>query len=449
MTRSLGKNAVVIGAGIGGLAAAAAVSEYFDTVTIVDRDELPHDASPRSGAPQSSHLHVLLEGGNRALCALFPGFDLELAEAGAVSSRMALDFREELPDFDPFPQHDLGWTLQTMSRPLIELTVRQRALQLRNVTIRERCRVLNLVPGSDGRSVSGVRLQIGNSVEEMLPADLVVDSSGRGSLTLSLLDAIGRPPPPQVTIGIDMHYATTIFAIPEGRRDWTVLVTLADGKPSSKSGFLVPIEGNRWVVCISERHVPAPTANGDDFIKSASNLRTRTLYDAIRHAERLEKIHRFSFPENSWRHYEELTQFPRGLLPIGDAICRFNPMYGQGMTVASQEACILRDLLQMRAGQPDPLATIAESYLAEVQPAIAAAWSSAVIPDFIHPETRGEPPANLSDLLRFGAALYRLAARDADVHKTMRSVRQLTAPEAVLQEPNLRRRIEAEMARAD
>jgi 2-polyprenyl-6-methoxyphenol hydroxylase-like FAD-dependent oxidoreductase len=105
-------------------------------------------------------------------------------------------------------------------------------------------------------------------------------------------------------------------------------------------------------------------------MKSTSNLRTSTLYDPIRHAERLEKIHRFSFPENSWRHYEEFAPLPRVLLSIGDAICRFSPMYGQGMTVASQEACILRDLLQMRAGQSDPLATIAESLLAEVQPAI-------------------------------------------------------------------------------
>jgi 2-polyprenyl-6-methoxyphenol hydroxylase-like FAD-dependent oxidoreductase len=446
MTESFGKHAIVIGAGMGGLSAAAAISGHFDAVTVLERDAFPDGVSPRSGAPQSRHLHVLLTGGLHALIALFPGFDRDLDEAGAVSIRMAREAREELPGFDPFPQRDLGWTLQTMSRPLLEWLVRRRVSQLNNVTLRERCRVLSLVPGSDASSVAGLRLRDGEGAEEMLPADLVIDASGRGTLIQALLDSIGRPLPEETEIGIDMTYTSTIFAIPEGHRDWKALVTVPEMPADATAGYLVPIEGSRWIICLTERHGGMPSADEKEFMERASQLRTTTLYDAIKNAKRVGEIHRFAFPENSWRHYEQLTKFPRGLLPLGDTICRFNPIYGQGMTVAIQEAHVLRDLLHGRVGQSNPLASVAEAFFTAVQPKIMAAWSSAAVPDFIHPQTRGEPPADLPYLLRFGRALLNLAARDVEVQRKMLAVRHLVEPQTVFHEPELVRRIEAEMA---
>jgi 2-polyprenyl-6-methoxyphenol hydroxylase-like FAD-dependent oxidoreductase len=437
----IGKHAIVIGAGMGGLAAAAAVGGHFERVTVLERDVLPVDASPRPGTPQDNHLHGLFMGGLRALGELIPGFADDLARAGAVPLRLNLDFHEELPGFDPFfPQRDLGWVIYTMSRPLLELVARRNVRRLPNIDMRDGCRALDIIASKDG-SAAGVRLETKDRSDETLPADLVIDASRRGVLALSFLEATGRPRPERTDIGIDLTYATTTFAVPEGSRNWKAVVTIPEIPASSRTGYLVSMEGNRWTALISERHIEMPSADPDEFMGRMQQLRTSTIYDAIKGARRLDGIHRFSIPENSWQHYERLEDFPQGLLPIGDAICRFNPVYGQGMTVAAQEACILKDLLAMRAGAKVPLAGLGQAFLAGIQPLIADAWAQSAVPDFVHPRTRGQPPADLDNSLRFGGGLLRLAGRDPAVHKLMIGVRQLIEPRSALGDPELVRRV--------
>ncbi|MEJ0095172.1 MAG: FAD-dependent oxidoreductase [Methylocella sp.] len=447
MTLTNGKHAVVVGAGIGGLAAAGALAGYFERVTVLERDALPSNVDARPGVPQSSHPHALLVGGLRALCELFPGFDRDLSEAGAVEIRGGPDAREELPGYDPFPQRDFGWIVYTMSRPLIERVARRRLQQLSNVRLRDRSRALDIVPAPDG-SAAGVRCETADRAHEMLAADLVVDASGRGALTLSLLKTTGRPQPKQTTIGIDISYATTTFAIPKGEREWKLVITLPDLPVHTRGGLVTPIEGDRWLVLVSERHTKLSSIDAHGFLDWARRTRTPTIYGAIKNAEPLDKIHLFNFPESSWRHYEGLNDFPRGVIPLGDAICRFNPIYGQGMTVAAKEAVVLKDLLQKRVGEVHPLAGLEQAFFAGVQPIIAATWSMAAIPDFAHPKTTGDRPADLENSLRFGAGLLRLAARDPEVHKLMMEVRHLIESPSALRDPELVRRVQAEMAEA-
>jgi 2-polyprenyl-6-methoxyphenol hydroxylase-like FAD-dependent oxidoreductase len=439
----IGKHAIVIGAGMGGLATAAAVSDHFERVTVLERDVLPLTACSRPGTPQDNHLHVLLIGGLRALDELFPGFADDLARAGAVPIRLNLDFREELPDFDPFfPQRDLGWVFYAMSRPLLEFVARRNLQKMTNVAVRDGCRALQIVAGQDG-SATGVRLETKARFNETLPADLVIDASRRGALSLSFLEATGRPRPQHTDVGIDLNYATATFAIPEGTRNWKAVVTIPEMPASSRTGYLLSVEGNRWIAVISERHVENPSADPDEFMSRMQQLRTSTIYDAIKGARRLDAIHRFSAPENSWQHYERLEDFPRGLLPIADAICRFNPVYGQGMTIAAQEACILRELLSKRSGARDPFAGLGQAFLERIQPLIAGAWSQSAVPDFAHPRTRGEPPPDLESSLRFGKELLRLAGRDPAIHELMIGVRQLIEPRSALADPEVVRRVTA------
>jgi 2-polyprenyl-6-methoxyphenol hydroxylase-like FAD-dependent oxidoreductase len=445
---SIGKQAVVIGAGMAGLTAAGALADSFDRVVILERDSLPSEPTFRAGTPQSRHVHALLLSGQRALSELFPGFEQDLAGAGAVPLRVGLDVRMERPGYDPFPQRDLGWFSYAVSRPTIERAVRRRVESRPNIALRQRCRVQEVLTSPNGEAVAGVRYDNDNGASETIAADLVVDASGRGALTLALLQSIGRPPPEETTIGIDLGYATCVFAIPDDApTDWKGVMTFGEAPHNSRGGLMLPLEGNRWMATIGGRHGDVPSGDVEGFLTYAKALRTPTIYNAISHARRLDGVARYGFPESVRRHFERLDYFPRGLLPIGDAICRFNPVYGQGMSVAAQEACLLRKILERLGEESNPIAGLASTFFTEVQPLIETPWSVATL-DFVFPSTRGQRPADFETTLKFGIALTRLAAEDPAVHKLTAEVQNLLKPRSVYRDPALLQRVFTMMAEA-
>jgi 2-polyprenyl-6-methoxyphenol hydroxylase-like FAD-dependent oxidoreductase len=450
MTSSLiGRQAVVVGAGMAGLPVARVLADYFEHVVVLERDTLPLGASHRTGTPQGRHTHVLLGGGQRALDDLFPGFERDLAGAGAVPFRVGLELRFEAPGFDPFPQRDLGWDSYAMSRPLIESILRQRVRQLGNITIREHCRALELVSSSDGAAVSAIRFQNGGERTDTLEADLIVEASGRGYLTFALLEAIGRPRPEETVIGVEITYATSVFAIPDDApTDWKAVLMLDTPAEGGVAAVMAPLERNRWIVTLVGRHGDKPPGDRDGFLAYARQLRTTTIYDAIRGAEPLGEIVRFGFPASVRRHFDRLEEFPHGFLPFGDALCRFNPAHGQGMSVAAQEAQLLHELLRRRAEEADPLAGLAPAFFAEAATIIETPWAMAALPDLAHPKATGERPDDLEQRLQFAEALRRLAAEDAAVHKLSIEVLHLLKPQNVLREPELMERVKALAARA-
>jgi 2-polyprenyl-6-methoxyphenol hydroxylase-like FAD-dependent oxidoreductase len=445
---SVGKQAVVIGAGMSGLTAAGALADSFDQVVILERDRLPSEPTFRAGTPQSRHVHGLLLSGQRALSELFPGFDQDLAREGAVPLRVGLDVRMERPGYDPFPQRDLGWFSYAMSRPTIERAVRRRVEGRPNIVLRQRSRVQEVLMSPNGEAVAGVRYDNENGASETIAADLVVDASGRGALTLALLQSIGWPLPEETTIGIDLGYATCVFAIPDDApTDWKGVMTFGEAPHNSRGGLMLPLEGNRWMATIGGRHGDVPPGDVEGFLAYAKALRTPTIYNAIRHAKCLDGVARYGFPESVRRHFERLDGFPRGLLPIGDAICRFNPVYGQGMSVAAQEACLLKTILERLGAESDPIAALASTFFTEVQPLIETPWSVATL-DFVFPSTRGQRPADFEITLRFGIALTRLAAEDPAIHKLTAEVQNLLKPRSVYRDPALVQRVFAMMAQA-
>jgi 2-polyprenyl-6-methoxyphenol hydroxylase-like FAD-dependent oxidoreductase len=438
----IGRQAVVVGAGMAGLPAARALADFFERVVVLERDTLPLNASHRTGTPQGRHTHALLGGGQRALGDLFPGFEGDLAGAGAVPLRVGLDVRLERPGLDPFPQRDLGWVGYAMSRPLIEFTVRHRVEQHTNIVIRERCRAVELAVSPDGASVSGIRFENGAGRIETLETDLVVEASGRGYLTFGLLESIGRPRPEETTIGVDITYATAVFAIPDdGPTDWKAVMTFDSPAQGGLAAVMAPLERNRWILTLVGRHGEKPPADWDGFLAYAQQLRTPTIYEAIHGAERLGKIARFGFPASVRRHFDQLEGFPRGFLPFGDALCRFNPVYGQGMSVAAQEASLLHALLQGRAEETDSLAGLASVFFADADTVIETPWAQAVVPDLAHPKAQGQRPEDLEERLKFGDALNQLAAQDPAVHKLFMEVLHLLKPPSALREPGLVERV--------
>ena len=200
-------------------------------------------------------------------------------------------------------------------------------------------------------------------------------------------------------------------------------MTFGQAPQNSRGGLMLPLEGNRWMTTIGGRHGDVPSGDVEGFLSYAKALRTPTIYNAIKHAKCVDGVARYGFPESVRRHFERLDVFPRGLLPIADAICRFNPVYGQGMSVAALEACLLRKLLETPRG--DPIAALAPTFFAEVQAVIDTPWSVAVF-DFAFPDTRGQRPADFETTLKFGIALTRLAAEDPAVHKLTAEVQNST-----------------------
>ncbi len=443
---TLGREAIVVGSGIGGLVAARVLSEHFERVTVLERDVPGEARAARAGVPQGKHLHVLLAGGQRVLDELLPGFTDDLDRVGAVRLIVGLDLLIERPGFDPFPKRDLGFYSSGVTRPQLEFCVRRRVEAIENVHLETGCRVLGLVATDGGTAIRGAQVQR-EGRSETLSADLVIDASGTGDLTLAALRAGGRPPVPETTIGVDLGYSSAVFEIPAGGpREWKGVMHFPNAPGTSRSALMIPVEGDRWMLALGGRYDEHPPGDEAGLREYATSLRTKTIADAIGPARMVAGVDRYRFPESRLRHFERLDAFPSGLLPIGDAICRFNPVFGQGMSVAALEAHALGQLLAASLRDKGDLAQTWRPFFQRVAEVVDAPWALAVVPDFVFPRTVGTRPADLETSLRFGAALTRATARHADIHRLAAEIQHLLRPRRALMEPHVLERVMAEMA---
>jgi 2-polyprenyl-6-methoxyphenol hydroxylase-like FAD-dependent oxidoreductase len=444
MSGLLGRRAVVVGGGIGGLSMAGALAQYFEQVEILERDRLTAFAASRPGTPQDRHPHGLLAGGLQALGEIFPGFERDLARAGAVRVRLAQDIRYERPDVGVLPRRDFGLSLLCASRPLIELVLRRRAEAIPNIALRPECRVTGIVPTRSDAAVYGVRFDAGSGRSETLQADLVIDASGRAALTLTMLDALDWERPAVTEVGVDLSYATAVVPVPSNAPpDWKLVLTQPDPPALALHAFLVPTEGGRWMVAIANHGATARLETWDSFLEASRSLATPTVYDALRCAEPPDGIRHYRFPASIWKHFERLPRLPHGVLPVADALCRFNPIHGQGMSAAAQQAHLLQDVLRRAAAEPDPIAATQAGFMAEVASVLETPWTMSTSADLAFLGTRGERPDNFAEARQFEAALFRAVVADPLVHRAMMEVGQLLQPRSLLQEPHIMRRIEA------
>jgi 2-polyprenyl-6-methoxyphenol hydroxylase-like FAD-dependent oxidoreductase len=443
MSSFFGRRAVVVGGGIGGLSAAGVLAGYFEQVDVLERDRLTISAESLPGTPQDRHPHGLMAGGLKALDEIFPGFARDLAAAGAVPVRVAQDLQWERADVGVLPKRDFGISLLCASRPFIERVLRRRVMSIANIALRPECRVTEIV--TDEGAVHGVRFDTKSGRSEVLEADLVVDASGRGTLTFALLEALGWDRPKVTEIGVDIHYSTAIVPIPtDAVADWKVVVTLPKPPTLAENAVLLPREDGRWIVTLVERGAKPPPKSWDSFLDALAGLSTRTIHNALRRAgPPAEGLRHYGFPASRWRHFERL---PRGLLPLGDAFCRFNPAFGQGMSAAAKQARLLQGLLDEAVAEPDPLAAAQASFMAEVETVLQTPWNLTSGADLAFPETRGERPENFEKSRQFEAALFRAVVADPVVHRAMFEVLQMLRTHEHLREPHILQRIEPFMA---
>lgn len=439
LAMQLGERAVVIGAGMGGLLAAGVLARYFTEVTVLDKDRLPSSAEVRMGAPQSAHSHALMVRGRRNVEQIFPGFLSEVIDNGAIVSRLGLEMRT----FDSggwFPERDLGLPSVTLTRPLLEGTVRKLLTRNPQVTIRDDVTVT-------GWREAGQQIEVALAGETApLTADFVVDASGRSGNAPAMLEANGYGPVEEIVIGVGTGYASALFEIPPGQQDPTHSFAITHIPPSSHNAFLFAVEGNRWSCSLAGRFDEAPPKDPAGFMEFSRNLPDPCVYDRISKAKQVTPIRVYKPAYSRWRRYERLAEFPRRLAPLGDALAMVNPIFGQGMTLASTHAVTLWKALERCASGGGTFDTMVKDYLAEAAGFTQQVWSGLETVDFEFPKVTGERPANLAQRQAFAKAVRQLANEDAEVHRLVMSVSHLVEPGSVLQRADIMERVQAIMA---
>ena len=442
----LGQRAVVIGGSIAGLITARVFSDYFDDVTILERDAVEDSPVLHRSVPQGHHLHAMLQGGQDVLEVLYPAFGEQLRGLGAHRVSMGRDIVWYLPDGKAYnatgslrTPSDLGLSGHCASRALIEWLIRRRTLALPNVHWEREAMVRDLVY-RDGH-VRGVRGDDGR----VFDAELTVDATGRTSRMPQWLAALGFPPPAETTIGLDTAYSTANFRVPEDFAGEPIIFVTGPAPTFTRRGYVITLENGTLLVSLIGRFGDYPPADQVGYVAFARELHSDVARNIIEGAEQLTGISHHRFRESVQRHYERLPSFPEGLLVIGDALCTFNPIHAQGMSAAARQARLLHDVLAERRAEGHGLERIAPAFFARAAQLNATPWNLAAGFDFAFPQTRGERPPGIAERARYFAALDRLQADDPDVQRLVAAVFHLVQPLSVLQEEPLRSRVLARL----
>ncbi|WP_329297587.1 FAD-dependent monooxygenase [Streptomyces sp. NBC_00659] len=379
--------AVVIGAGLGGVMAAAALSSAVDEVIVLDRDELPDGPEHRKGLPQGRHAHLLMPGGLDAMEELIPktGIREHLLAAGAREISLSSGMLALSPEGWFHRWRHNSHNMITSSRALLDWAVRTAVVDnTGNVEVRT-THVVDLT--GDARRVRGVR--VGTAANpEVLDADIVVDASGRGSRILTWLTTLGITGIDEIRVDAGLVNATRIYRTPPGAENFPLTMVQANpylGEPG-RSAVIVPIEGNRWMVSLGGTRGGEPPADPDGFLRYTLDLPHPIVGRLLSGAEPLTDVFVSHSTSNSRRYVEKARDWPDGLVVLGDALATLNPAYGQGMSVAALGAQVLsRQLAQADLSTPGLSRRVQRAAAAVVE----TAWSIAVSQDSMYPGVRG------------------------------------------------------------
>lgn len=380
-------HAVVIGSGIAGLTVARVLTDYFAQVTIIERDRRPDTPEIRRGAPQARHAHTLPVRGQTLLEKQFPGLTAELVANGAVAIKGGSEIAFFVAgEWHQVRQHGAIVSI-TCSRPLLEHVLYQRLLAHPKIRVIQEHGVAGLNVDRKGRRVTGVRLRGRPGLLPSLtslPADLVVDTSGRDSQTPHWLADLGYNPPLETTISAFAGYASRLYRRPaDADPSWKTLYIRPTPTSSTRGGVIIPIEGERWHVTLIGMGADYPPTSEDGFLAFARSLPTPQLYQAIAAAEPLTEPCGYRQTQNRMRHYERLPRYLEGLLVSGDAAYTLNPVYTQGMTAAVTASLALDHSLSRHISQhrPGDLAGLAAVFQKQLSRAMADLWQTATDQD--------------------------------------------------------------------
>ena len=436
--------AVVLGASMSGLLAARALSPIFNRIIIVERDALPDGATLRQGVPQAAHAHGLLASGYRVMDAYFPNLMGELESLGACLGDVVGDFlwfqygRWKL-------RHQSGLGGIVVSRPCLEAAIRRAVRAIPNVTfLDETPAVMPTFDKAAGRVTGLIVRRRGSQSDETIAADLVVDAGGRGSQSPKWLEEWGFGSPATLQVRVDVGYATRVFERRPGDF-FKSMGGIISGTPpvSRRLAAVLAAEGNRWVITLAGTLGDYPPTNDEGWMAFAASLPVPCVHELAAAARPIGQTSSYRFPANRRVLYEQMRRFPDRYLVTGDAVCSFNPIYGQGMSAAAMEAKALEEVV---SGGMDGLAP---RFYARVSKIVDIPWTIATGEDLRYPEVQGKRPPGFTMVNRYLERVHACASDDPVVCRQFFDVLNLLAPPPSLMTPQLAWRVLARRAPKD
>lgn len=428
LSRISAGRAIVLGASMAGLLAARVLADRFDEVRILERDPLPDGAAPRKGTPQAGHAHGLLARGREILEELLPGFTDALAARGGLVGDMQANAPFVFAGHRTAAGHS-GQTGLVASRHAIEAEVRRRVLALPNVRAMTEVEVLGPTIDAQGGRVEGVRFRQrdGDGSEKSLLADFVVDCTGRGSHASAWLQAWGYQAPAEERVSVGIAYATGYFRREPAPTPGIAAIICAATSAQPLPGVMLAQEPDdedrpRWVVTLGGYSGDHPVPTLDGLRARALQMGCPEIIRVTHEAEPLGAVTRYNFPYSQRRRFERLRRMPERFLAMGDSVASFNPIYGQGMTVACCEALALGSAID--AG----LDGAWRRYYPVAAHAVDVPWQLAVGADLAIASVPGPRPLPVRLVNAYLERLYRVAEHDPGVALAFMKVAHLVAP---------------------
>lgn len=430
--------AIIIGGGIAGKLAARVLSDYFREIIILEKDPQSLEVTPRKGARQGEHLHALLHAGQYGLEELFPGITEKFYGSGAIKINSTMD----LTWFHHGGwklRYDGGYTTTLQTRPHLEYHMEQYIEQIPNITYQYQVTVKNFLYQIDDNRVTGVKIQLSNNKStEQLYADLVVDTSGSASLTSTWLEK-AKITVPQEKLDIGLTYVSQKFKLPENpKRDWKIKLIYPNPPQEKVGGTISKVEGDQYIVTIigylntiSGKEI---IKREDGFLELTRTLPKQDIYHELLNATSLKKPAIYRVPQIKWKRIDKVKGFPNGLLLMGDTICRIDPVFGQGMSIAVLEALALRNILQE---QKVSMQQVITSYHKKVARIIAPIWKMVITEVFRYPAITGKKPPELKIQQWYAKQVYLLSIERRDVYDSFIKVMNLVEPITFLMKPKI------------
>ncbi|MFK7693546.1 FAD-dependent oxidoreductase [Paenibacillus sp. HJGM_3] len=438
--RKLAAHAIVIGSGIAGLCTAQVLCRYFEDVTLLERGAEPHDKQPRKEVPQGYHLHALLKGGEQALEQLFPGIIQAMMEDGSTR----INGSKDLKWF-----HHGVWKkrfegeifVHLQSRPFLEKHIRLLVEKNPNLRIHYNKMALQPIFDENQNIILGVQTKEAVSSQTTdLYADLVIDASGYGSRFHQWFQ-MNNYHEPEVKVKIDLCYVSQIYHLNATQRDWSTLLVYPSAPKEKIGGAVCRIEGDRHIFTLfgyDNELAHSDLDEAQNIIEFTKKLPHTMIYNELQDAKPLSEVKVHKVPYIVRHHYEKVKNLPQRFLFIGDAFCRFDPVFGQGMSVAAMEALVLDDCLQRDWKETKEISTrLTKRFYRNISKVIDPVWNMIMIEDFRYHHVVGKKPLGLALLQWYTRRIFHRSSQNTEIYNAFLNVMNLLRPVSTLFSPSI------------